>query len=55
MIISFFRFLLACIGSIALSLIAHKIIEIPDLYFLFGVFDAVIVMFIMFDIRWKND
>ena len=45
------RFLLACIVSITISFIAHKVIAIPELYFIFGGLDAFVVMFIMFDIK----
>jgi len=39
--------LLALMVSLLISLIAHKVVAIPDLYFIFGCLDAIVVMEIL--------
>jgi len=43
------RFLLALIVSVLISFLAHKVIAIQELYFVFGALDAFIVMLIFYD------
>jgi len=38
--------LLALMVSLLISLMAHKVVAIPELYFMFGGLDAVVMMFI---------
>jgi len=40
------KMLQAVIVSLLISLIAHKIVAIPELYFMFGGLDAFVMMFI---------
>jgi len=47
MIIGFIKFLLATVFSIIFSFVAHKIIAIPELYFIFGAIDAAVVIIIL--------
>lgn len=41
------RYIFATFASIAISFFAHKVIAIPDLYFIFGAIDAFCVMAIL--------
>jgi len=41
------RFLLASIVSVIFSAITHKVIAIPDLYFILGTIDGLIVLAIL--------
>jgi len=46
-IMGFIKFLLATLFSVAFSFFTHKIIDIPELYFVFGAINAVVVMIIL--------
>jgi len=51
-----FRYLSAIIVSLVISFVAHKIIAIPELYFIIGAIDAFFVLAIFGNLKeYDND